>query len=457
MRTKHAGGSVVFAAAGLGLAFLVALGADPLAAQEPDAEGFVSLFNGRDLTGWAPINVAADTFFARDGMIVTNGEPTGLMRTQRMYENFILELEWRHMREAGNSGVFTWSDGLPAVGGPFPRGIEVQILDPGYAKNSGANEWFTTHGDIFPVRGATMTTAGRVSKTGARSFPIEDRTKPSPEWNHYRLVADRGDLRLSVNGREVTVGKDCVPRRGYLCLEAEGSECQFRNLRIKELPTSNTPPEQTANPYEGFVPLFNGKDFGGWKMNDAVSAAWSVRGSNFVTKGGVKGRGLDLWTEKSYRDLVLCVDWRLAKKPELKALPTFTDDGLYARDAGGQVIRKEIPHAGDSGIFLRGDGRYQVNIWSQPMGSGDINEMHKDEKLPAELRRAMLPKVKADAPFGKWNRFFITLRGDRVTVVLNDQTVIEDCQLPGIAAEGPLALQYHGDELEFTNLYIREL
>jgi hypothetical protein len=422
-----------------------------------DADGFVPLFNGRDLAGWVPLNVAADTFFVRDGMIVTSGLPIGLMRTARMYENFILELEWRHLVDGGNSGVFTWADGLPAVGGPFPRGIEVQVLDLGYAKHSGANEWFTTHGDIFPVRGATMTPTGRISKTGVRSFHVEERTKPSPAWNHYRLVANRGELRLSVNGKEVTVGKDCVPRKGFLCLEAEGSECHFRNLRIKELPAANPPPEQTANPYEGFRPLFNGKDLGGWKTNDAVNAVWSVRGSHFVSKGDLKARKVDLWTEKSYRDFVLCVDWRFAKKPEMRSLPTFTADGLYARDEKGQIIRREIPDAGDSGIFLRGAARYQVNIWSQPMGSGDINELHKDAKLPADLRRAMLPTANADAPFGKWNRFFITLKGDRVTVVLNDQTVITDCLLPGIAPEGPLALQYHGDGLEFANIFIREL
>lgn len=444
----------VWSACGMA-ATLVAMGAQPLRAD--DAGGFVPLFNGVDLTGWVPINVAADTFSVRDGMIVTTGEPIGLMRTTRMYENFILELDWRHMKEGGNSGVFAWSDGLPAVGAPFPRGIEVQILDPGYAKRPGANEWFTTHGDIFPVRGATMTPVGRISKTGQRSFPSEDRTRPSPEWNHYRLVADRGELRLSVNGKEVTVGRDCVPRKGYLCLESEGSECQFRDLRIKELPGSNTPPEQTANPYEGFRPLFDGKGFGGWKADEAAREAWTVNGSHFLAKAGVTGRKRDLWTEKSYRNFVLCADWRLVAKPELKALPTFTEDGLYVRDAQGQIVRKEIPHAGDSGIYLRGDGRYQVNLWSQPMGSGDINELHKDAKLPADLRRAMLPKVHADAPFGKWNRFFITLRGDRVTVVLNDQTVIDNALLPDIPAEGPIALQYHRDSVEFTNLFIREL
>lgn len=228
-------------------------------------------------------------------------------------------------------------------------------------------------------------------------------------------------------------------------------------MRIKELPSTNTPAEQTANAYEGFRQLFNGKDLGGWKVTEANTAVWSAKGSHFMSKGGVQGRNLDLWTEKNYQDFQLCVDWRLTKKPAMKALATFTPDGLFVRDEKGQVVRKEILDAGDSGILLRGAVRYQVNIWSQPMGSGDINEMHKDEKLPADLRRAMLPKVKADAPFGKWNRFFITLKGDRVTVVLNNQTVIENCPLPGIPSEGPIALQYHRDDVEFANIFIREL
>ncbi len=136
---------------------------------------------------------------------------------------------------------------------------------------------------------------------------------------------------------------------------------------------------------------------------------------------------------------------------------TVAVDGLYLRDAQGQIVRKEIPDAGDSGIHLRGSPNCEVNIWSQPMGSGDIQELHKDVKITATLRRAMLPKVKADAPFGQLNRFFITLKGDRVTVVLNDQTASDNAELPGIPAEGPIALQYHGDEVEFANVFIHVL
>jgi hypothetical protein len=438
------------------LTTLVLLCASQLHAE--DSAGFTPLFNGHDMSGWVRENGAEDTFTVRDGMIIDSGLPMGVIHSERMYENFILEFDWRHMKSGGNSGCFAWSDGLPHVGGPFPRGIEVQVLDPGFAAtHKGENEWYTCQGDLFPVQGATMTPFGRISKPGTRSFPIEDRTKPSPEWNHYHLVANAGELRLSVNGKEVTVGKDCVPRRGYLSLEAEGSEAHFKNLRIKELPSTNTPPEQTAKAYEGFKPLFTGRDLGGWTTANLPNGPWSARGSHFISKAGVTGNGLELSTEKHYRDFVLCVDWRLTKKAAPKALSTFNEDGLYIRDGARQIVRQGIADAGSSAVTLRGNPKYGLNLWNHPMGSGDFESLHTDETIPAVMRRTLLPKLKADATPGKWNRFFITLKGDRVTVVLNDQTVIDDAQLPGISAEGPIGLQYHGDEVEFANLFIHEL
>ena len=120
-------------------------------------------------------------------------------------------------------------------------------------------------------------------------------------------------------------------------------------------------------------------------------------------------------------------------------------------------VLKEIENAGDSGIYLRGSARHQVNIWSQPMGSGDINEIHKDKSVPADIRRALMPKKKADAKPGQWNRFVITLKGDRCTVVLNGETVIDNALMPDIPAEGPIALQYHHDAIQFANVFIKEL
>lgn len=427
----------------------------PLLAQ--DEAGFVPMFNGRDLSGWRPVNVAADTFRWEDGMVVISGVPTGFMATERMYENFIIECDWQHMKEAGNSGIFIWGEGLPAPGVPYARGIEVQVLDTAYEKNKGAWEWFTSHGDIFPIWGADMTPVAPVAKSGKRSFPSEKRVKPSPEWNHYRVECVSGEIKLFVNGKHVTTGRDCTPRKGYICLESEGSEAHFKNVRIKELPSTGATPEQTARGYEGFRQLFNGKDFTGWKVSDDIKSVWRVSGLHATAKADVKGKDLDLWSERSFKNFELVADWRLPAKPTKKALPTFTPDGLYVLDADGKPVRKEIDDAGDSGIYLRGSGRYQVNIWSQPMGSGDINELHKDKTLPADLRLAMIPKKHADAKFGAWNRFIITLKDDRVTVVLNGETVIDSAQLPDIPAEGPIALQYHHDAIEFANLFIKEL
>jgi hypothetical protein len=80
------------------------------------------------------------------------------------------------------------------------------ISDPGPEKPSAgdANSTYTRHGAVFAIRGATMTPQGRISDNGRRSLPSERRTRPAPAWNHYRLVCVDGEIRLSVNGQEVT-------------------------------------------------------------------------------------------------------------------------------------------------------------------------------------------------------------------------------------------------------------
>ena len=408
---------------------LLALGLSSSLVIAQDGDGFVPLFNGKDLTGWHPVNVAADTFFVRNGMLITTGHPIGVMATERPYENFIIELDWRHMEYAGNSGLYIWGEPMPAPGVPFSKGIEVQILDLGYEKQhpDGANKWFTSQGDLFPIWGATMTATGRVSEGGQRSFPTENRTKPSPEWNHYHVECNKGEIRLSINGKEVTVAKDCVPRKGFICLESEGAECHFKNIRIKELPSSNTPPEQTAQAYAGFHQLFDGKGLGGWKVTDEIKPFWSANGAIFTAKADPAALHKDLWTEKEYGDFELIADWRLPGKSQKGTTQPAT--------------------TGESGIQLRGDARAQIRITNESMGSGGVSG------FPS----ADAPTTKADLKPGKWNRFMITMKGDRLTVKLNDQLVINNEQLPGIAAKGPLGLLHHGSSIEFANLFIREL
>lgn len=394
-----------------------------LTLQGRDADGFVPMFNGKDLRGWRPVNVAEDTFRWQNDMVVTTGFPTGFMATERMYENFIIELDWRHMKEAGNAGVFIWGEGLPAPGVPFARGIEVQVLDLGYEKNKGADEWFTSHGDIFPIWGATMTPWGRIASGGKRSFPTENRVKPSPEWNHYRIECNQGDIRLSVNGKEVTVGKDCTPRKGYLCLESEGSECHFKNVRIKELPSTSATPEQTARGYEGFRQLFTGKDLGGWTAPMTDPLVWKAEGATFTGIATSRAGAYDLWTEKEYENFILCVDWRLK----------------------GRLEQREA----ESAISIRGASGAKIIINAAMGGSGAVSD-----NTGGALN---LPSQKADLPLGKWNRFFITVAGNQVTVELNDHSIVKNGQVPNLAAKGRIGLPHALGGIEFSNMFIKEL
>lgn len=198
----------------------------------------------RDLTekDFAKVNSADNTWSWKDGVLYCTGQPISVMRTAKLYTNFEIAFEWNHRKPAGNSGLFVWADkkkidAMTKAGKPgLPTGIEVQILDPAY-NPKGQGTWFTSHGDVFPV-GQKMTPFPPLSNKGKgpRSFPSEKRVKSSGNWNHYYVRAINGEVRLWVNGKEVSGGTKCSTTTGYLCLESEGSPIEFRNLRIRELP-----------------------------------------------------------------------------------------------------------------------------------------------------------------------------------------------------------------------------
>jgi hypothetical protein len=244
----------------------------------PGAEdGFVPLFNGRDLSGWKAVNTAPSTWsFNEEGYLVCSGKPIGEIRTERMYQNFILEIEWRHLVPKGNAGIFFWADDITARGQPFHRGVEVQVLENAY----GQSKSHSTHGDIFPIHGASMTPEN--GRGGSRAFPTEERSKPSPEWNHYRVECNDGAISLAVNGKVVTRGADCNPRKGYLCIESEGGVVHYRNARIKELPDTPVTPEQTAIADRGYRCLYTGVDFSGW----VEAKGWKSRDWELVNEAG---------------------------------------------------------------------------------------------------------------------------------------------------------------------------
>ena len=197
------------------------------------------------LADFQMVNGDEGTWTAKDNVIHCTGQPVGVTRSKEPVTNFELVAQWRHLKSAGNSGIFVWASeealkDLPKNKLP-PGGIEVQVLDHGYKeqyeKSSGKKaDWFTTNGDVFPVGKSTMTPFPPVSPNGQRSFPTKELSKGVGEWNHYYVRGINGELRLWVNGEEVSGGTNCEPASGYLCLESEGAPVEFKDLRIRRLP-----------------------------------------------------------------------------------------------------------------------------------------------------------------------------------------------------------------------------
>ena len=211
--------------------FLIVLGAISSYGQKDLA--FTPLFNGTDLSGWVDVNTSPTTWKVVDSMIVCSGLPIGVMRTEKQYENFVLEVEWRHMEAGGNSGMFIWSEGTQfSEDEPLTKAIEVQMLELQYAPMHDRTEDYV-HGELFPTMGMK---AIPDNPRGMRSKSIERRCKGKGEWNKYVVVAVDGTVKLSVNGKFVNGLRNSDRKKGYICLEAEGAEIHFRNLRILELP-----------------------------------------------------------------------------------------------------------------------------------------------------------------------------------------------------------------------------
>ncbi|TVQ66242.1 MAG: DUF1080 domain-containing protein [Balneolaceae bacterium] len=225
----------------------------------------------------------------------------------------------------------------------------------------------------------------------------------------------------------------------------------------------------TTDSDDEWVQLFNGTDFTNWVVPEGDGGHWKVLDGVIDYDAMSQATGSkDLWTENEYGDFVLRVDWRIKETPFINhRVPLILPDGTHKLDADGNEITLSIPDS-DSGLFLRGMPKAQVNIWTWPIGSGEVYGYRMDRNMPDEVRAAVTPRLHADNHIGEWNSFEITLIGDRLTVELNGHIVIEDAQLPGVNERGPIALQHHGHKVDgewasspslvqFRNIYIREL
>jgi hypothetical protein len=211
------------------------VGSRRLAAPAPNV---AELFNGRDLAGWVNVNTADTTWSVKDGLLICSGHPTGVLRSEKQYENFVLHIEWMHMEPGGNSGMFVWSNAEPNPANRLPNGIEVQMLELDWVKlNTREGQppppLAYVHGEFIPVNGVTFVPD---NPRGQRSMAIENRARPRGEWNTYDIVAIDGAIKLAVNGKFVNGISHATQKKGYLCLESEGAEIHFRNITLMELP-----------------------------------------------------------------------------------------------------------------------------------------------------------------------------------------------------------------------------
>ena len=219
----------------------------------------------------------------------------------------------------------------------------------------------------------------------------------------------------------------------------------------------------------GWRALFNGRDFSGWRVPEGDNGHWKVIDGVIDYDAESEARGDEsLWHTEDFKDFVLRVDWRIKATPYINPrIPYILPDGTHARDIHGNELKLALPDS-DSGIFLRGAGKNQVNIWCWPIGSGEFYGYRMDRSMPPEIRAGVTPRHQADKPVGQWNRFEITVIDDRVSVVLNGIKVIDKARLPGMARTGSIALQHHGSKrdgqwnsppslLQFKNIFIKEL
>lgn len=361
-------------------------------------DGFRPLFNGKDLDGWVRVTTDESTWSVQDGVLHCTGKPIGELRTDRMYQNFILEVDWRHLEPKGNAGIFIWADDITARGQPFHRAIEVQVLENAYGDGSG----HTTHGDMFPIHGARMRplTGKNVGKASARAFPTEHLSKPAPEWNHYRIECRDGAISLAVNGKVVTKGDNASPSKGYICIESEGGVAEYRNMRIQALPDTPIDDKDVATADRGYRCLYRGVNLEGWTLGEAGREHWKP--SDWVLKydGGKAEGDVSLTSTEQFGDVGFVVDVKLGKG----------SDGLA--------------------IGLRGG------------------------KEPAFV--VTPDTIKGAAATNGFVRFTGELRGDKLTLIMNDVEVCKDKPIGNVADTGPLRLTPMGP-VDLANIFVREL
>ncbi|MCO5238349.1 MAG: DUF1080 domain-containing protein [Chitinophagaceae bacterium] len=374
-------------------------------------DSFQTLFNGKDLNGWINVNQAPQTWLVKKDNLVCEGKITSYLSSENKYDTFTLEFDFLNQSADSAAFLIIHNDLLPETGSPFPEGSRIILHD-------------------------------------------------GEDWTHYIIQYQPAGISISINGQPFqNITSTFVTGEKYISFASPKAGFQIKEIKIA-VRESESGKRKDKEGSLFFYPLYNNNDLGQWALKSGHIGHWTAQ--DWVINYDGKSAETDkcLWSKKTYRDFILIADVRLTRQPEPALSPVILPNGENGLNPDGSVKEVEVPYAGDTGIYLRGDSKSQVNIGNRYIGSGEIYGYRVDKNLPPEVRAGVTPDKKADNPPGEWNRFVITLKGDRITVVLNNETVINNAQLPGIPAEGAIALQDdHADNnlFQFANIYIREL
>jgi hypothetical protein len=412
---------------------------DYLAAM-PAGEGFVPLFNGRDLSGWqglvenpiarakmSPAELAAkqadadqkmlSTWSARDGQIVFNGKGANLC-TVREYGDFEMLVDWRITKD-GDSGIYL--RGTP----------QVQIWDPART-------------DV----GAQVGSGGLYNNQKSPSRPLVRADNPVGEWNTLRITMIGEKVTVVLNGikvvDQVTMEnywdrKQPIFPRGPIELQAHGTDLAFRDIYVREIADReiNLTSEEVAG---GFVSLFNGRDLAGWVGN---TTGYKVIDTLLVFHPGAEGIG-NLYTEREYADFQFRFDFQLTPG---------ANSGVGIRaplEGDAAYVGMEIQILDDAASAYANLRPYQYH--------GSVYGV-----IPA--RRGALK------PAGEWNTEEIIATGSHIRVTVNGAVVVDGDIVeasrdgtmdhnrhPGLTRRsGHIGFLSHDSLVRFRNIRIREL
>lgn len=198
----------------------------------------IDLFNGKDLTGWH-IDVpkmdedptVRNPFIVRNGLLVSLGTPGGHLITDEVYRDYRLEVEYRFAGEPGNCGILVHASTPRALYGMFPKSIEVQMMH----ENAG-DFWCIVEDITVPdmeARRVPREEWGITEGKNRRILNLTDGSEnPVGEWNTMVIETLGNTIKVWVNGDLVNYGYDATASEGQIAVQAEGSEVEFRKLRL---------------------------------------------------------------------------------------------------------------------------------------------------------------------------------------------------------------------------------